>query len=94
MTCVQTQPCVSPQQDTMAGFDPQKLTRTKATARYIVFIFLFVFCVALSGKTRTCCVELCFLLYSIRASIPHIRASTILRAGSAELHVCQSRCRI
>jgi hypothetical protein len=52
MTCVQTQPCVSPQQDTKAGFDPQKLTRTKATARYIVFIFLFVFCVALSGKAR------------------------------------------
>jgi hypothetical protein len=45
MTCVTTQTCVNLQPDTMAGIHPQKLSRTKAAARYIVIsISARVFC--------------------------------------------------
>jgi len=40
MTCVQTQSVVTLPVETMAGFDPQKRTRTKAAARYILFPLL------------------------------------------------------
>jgi len=37
MICVQTS-CVNPQPDTMAGYTPQNRSRTKAAARYILFL--------------------------------------------------------
>ena len=43
MICVQSPTCVNPQPDTMAGFDPKTLSRTKAAARYIV-ISVFLLC--------------------------------------------------
>ena len=96
MTCVQTRPCLNPPQDTMAGFSPEKLprTRTKATARYIVFIYLFF--AALFCKTR---------IHVVRSYVSLSTASrdSIDRSGLPQspwqdpraqvevIHVCQSR---
>lgn len=81
MTCIQTQPCLNPQEDAMAGFDPQKLSRTKATARYLsCFIFLlFSLLRCVLRDEYSCCPELCFALNSISGLHIPIRASTLSR---------------
>jgi hypothetical protein len=50
MICIQKPTSLIPQPDTMAGYAPDKLSRTQATARYISFSYVLrVFCLS----TRT-----------------------------------------
>ena len=77
MTCVQTQ-CVTVQPSAMAGFEPQKLPRTKAAARYICF-FIHACFAAVCKIRKSCCSGSMF-------SFCHNATSNIPR-NPMELHI-------
>jgi hypothetical protein len=84
MTCTLT--CVTLKPDTMAGYNPQKISRSKDAARYIVISLCICSAFYLQTQLGNSCCPKSMSFVSFRTQLQHLRNPEAFTVDSQDLH--------